>query len=210
MRARKIYFIILLLGLISVPAFAHEPYIETDDYSEEAPFIIKDSIENSKAIYAWLDNGTDIDVYTFEVKKPARLYAKVIVQACPELKDHLPWIALAGPGLPMPDEALPFTLPQGYGAYIIKNKNPGEQRETFYEAFSAKSYYDGPLFDQEVTAEGTWYAYFWDPQQKGGDYVAIFGFKERFALKHLWGSIVNTIRVRHNKELHVPCKSKRT
>jgi len=204
------YFIILLLGFLNVPANAHEPYIEKDDYSVEAPFVVSDSIENSKAIYAWLDNGTDIDVYTFEVKKPLRLYAKIIVQACEELQDHLPWLALAGPGLPIPEEALPFDLPEGYGAYVIKNIKPGEKRDTFYEVFSGKSYYDAPLFDREVTATGSWFAYCWDPQQKGGDYVAIFGFKEHFSLWHMWGSIVNTIRIRHNKELHVQCTKNNT
>jgi hypothetical protein len=205
MRELDRFFIILLLVSLTAPAVAHEPYIERDDYSVEAPFVISDSIENSKAIYAWLDNAADIDVYAFEVKKPLRLYAKIIVQACEELRDHLPWLALAGPGLPMPDEPLPFDLPEGYGAYVIKNVSPGEQRETFYEVFSGKSYYDGPLFDREVTATGSWFAYCWDPQQKGGDYVAIFGFKENFSLLRIGASFINTLLIRRDRELHVQC-----
>lgn len=200
-----IYFIIYLLGLLNAPVNAHEPYIEKNDYSVEAPFVISDSIENSKAIYAWLDNGTDIDVYTFEVKKPVRLYAKIIVQACEELRDHLPWLALAGPGLPMPEDPLPIDLPEGYGAYVIKNISPGEKRETFYEVFSGKSYYDAPSFDQDVTAVGSWFAYCWDPQQRGGDYVAIFGFKEHFSLLRIGASFINTLLIRRDKELHVQC-----
>lgn len=193
-----------------MPATAHEPYIEKVDFSVERPFVIHDSIEYSKAIYAFLENGADIDVYTFEVTRPLRLYAKIIVQACEELHDHLPWLALVGPGLPMPDDPLPFDLPEGYGAYVVKNRYSGEQREMFYELFSGKSYYDGPLFDWQVTTTGLWFAYCWDPQQRGGDYVMIFGYKEHFSLRRLGASLMNTLQIRRGKELHVPCRKEKT
>ena len=194
-----------LLGTI-VPAYAHVPYIEKQDYSEQNPFVIRDSVKNSKAVYAWFETGEDVDVYTFEVSKPVRVYAKAIVVACPSLEKLLPWFAVVGPGLPVPDEELPFKLPDGYGAVVVKNKNPGEKRDTFYEPFSAKTYYDGPEFSQEVTAPGTWYIYYWDPNHVEGDYVAVIGSEEAFALGDTLRALIYTPIIWFNGELHTNCR----
>ena len=148
----KVVFSISVLSFIVLCvanlAIAHVPYIEKEDFSEEHPFVVHDSIENSIAIYAWFDTGADVDVYAFEVKSTVRVYAQALVIACPSLGNLLPWFAVVGPRLPAPEEELPFNLPDGYGAIVVKNKNPGEPRDTFYEPFRAKTYYDGPTFDQ--------------------------------------------------------------
>ena len=76
------FFTLMMIACFAVvPAQAHVPYIEKHDYSEQKPFIVKDSIENSKAIYAWFETGDDIDVYAFEVSGTARVYAKALVIA---------------------------------------------------------------------------------------------------------------------------------
>ncbi len=206
----KLLVSITALSLIAVciahPATAHVPYIEKKDFSEEHPFIVNDSIENSKAVYAWFDTGTDVDVYAFQVTKPVRVYAQALVIACPSLANLLPWFAVVGPGLPVPDEELLFNLPDGYGAIVVKNKNPGEPRDTFYEPFSAKTYYDGPTFDEEVSTPGQWNIYYWDPYHVGGDYVAILGYKERFSLIDTLRSLINTPKIWFNLELHTKCR----
>ena len=206
----KILFSIGVLCLIVLcaahPALAHVPYIEKQDFSEEHPFIVHDSVENSKAIYAWFDTGTDVDVYTFEVSAPVMVYAKAIVIACPSLETLLPWFAVVGPRLPVPDEDLPFELPEGYGAVVVQNKKPGEPRDTFFEPFSAKTYFDGPEFNQEITEPGAWYIYYWDPHQLGGDYVAVIGTKESFSLLNIVRSLINTPKIWFNLELHTKCR----
>ena len=200
------FILIFISGFAVLTAQAHVPYIENKDYSAEHPFVINDSIENSKAIYAWFDTGTDVDVYTFEVSTPVTVYAKAIVIACPSLETPLPWFAVVGPGLPIPDEALPFKLPDGYGAVVVQNKKPGERRVTFYEPFSAKTYFDGPEFNQEVTTPGSWYIYYWDPYKIGGDYVAVLGSKESFSLLDTLRSLINTPKIWFNLELHTKCR----
>jgi hypothetical protein len=206
----KILFSIGVLSLIVLcvahPAIAHVPYIEKQDFSEEHPFVVHDSIENSKAIYAWFDTGTDVDVYTFEVNAPVMVYAQAIVIACPSLEGLLPRFAVVGPGLPVPDEDLPFELPDGYGAVVVQNKKPGEPRDTFFEPFSAKTYFDGPEFNQEVTIPGLWYIYYWDPYKIGGDYVAVLGSKESFSLLNTLRSLINTPKIWFNLELHTKCR----
>jgi hypothetical protein len=196
----------LIVLCVAHPAIAHVPYIEKKDFSEEHPYVVHDSIENSKAIYAWFDTGTDVDVYVFVVKNPVRVYAQALVIACPSFENLLPWFAVVGPGLPVPEEELPFNLPDGYGAIVVKNKNPGEPRDTFYEPFSAKTYYDGPTFDQEVSNPGQWYVYYWDPYHLGGDYVAVLGYKETFSLSDTLRSLINTPKIWFNLELHTKCR----
>jgi hypothetical protein len=205
-RFLSFFTLIFISGFAVHPAQAHVPYIEKKDYSAEHPFVVKDSIENSKAIYAWFDTGTDVDVYTFEVSSPMTVYAQAIVIACPSLEGLLPWFAVVGPGLPLPDEDLPFELPEGYGAVVVQNKKPGELRDTFFEPFSAKTYFDGPEFNQEVTTPGLWYIYYWDPYKIGGDYVAVLGSKESFSLLDTLRSLINTPKIWFNLELHTKCR----
>jgi len=161
-------------------------------------------------VYACLEyeNGysEDIDVYTFELTKPARLFFESIVPECPEFKDFLPWVALVGPNLPTPVGAVPFSLPPGCGAVIVENYKPGEDRPTFFESFGDKSYYRRPGFDETLTALGTYYLYYWDPDHRGGDYVAIIGYEEVFSAEDILRALKYTPMIRQNKELHVECK----
>ena len=174
------YFILLIIILVIYTAKAHEVFSEEKDFSQESPFVVSDSIENAKAVYARLEPSTDIDVYAFAVTKPVHVHARAFVPLVAGLEQFLPNLAVAGPGLPVTEEKLPFTLPKGYGAVVVKNTPRGKKRPVFYEPFSGKEYYDAPAFDRKVTATGTWYVYYWDPYKTGGDYVAILGFREMF------------------------------
>jgi len=159
---------------------AHVSFFEEMDYSREKPFVVTDSIENARAVFARLEPASDVDVYTFTVTVPLRVHARAFVPRVSGLEQFLPSLAVAGPGLPPSGEKLPFALPPGYGAVVVNNVKPGEKRPLFYEPFSGKEYYDAPAFDQTVLAPGTWYVFYWDPHNRGGDYVAILGFKEDF------------------------------
>jgi hypothetical protein len=89
---------------------------------------------------------------------------------------------------------------------VVKNKNPGEGRDTFFEPFSAKTYFDGPELSREVTTPGAWYVYYWDPYKIGGDYVAVMGLKESFSIPDILRSFINTMIIWFNLELHTPCR----
>ncbi len=193
-------------ALLCSAAAAHVPYIENKDYTFDQPFRVKGSAENSIAVYAWLETGNDTDVYRLEIPRPVHLYCNVIVPVCPAYSQFLPWLAIAGPGLAPPDEPLPFDLPQGYGAVVVKNTAPGQQRTQFYEPFGGKSYYDAPAFDQTISKTGTWYIYIWDPYGMGGDYVAVIGYKERFSVPDIFRALINTPKIRFNRELHTDCR----
>ena len=204
-------FFIFFFFILPIQAVAHVPYLEINDFSDSEPFKVRKSIEQSIAVYSWLeyeDNNpsTDIDVYIFTIDEPPkRVYIEVIVPVCDEFyKNFVPWFALVGPDLPDPGQELPFEIPIGYGAIVKENVFPGEDRETFYEPFGGKSYYSGPIFDQIIENSGTYYVYYWDPYQSGGDYVAVLGRKEQFGFVDILRALINTPIIRMGYELHLP------
>lgn len=192
-------------------ALAHVPYLERRDFSVEQPFTVRKSITQSIAVYSWLETdwvnpSIDIDVYSFTITdQPLRIFLEVIVPVCDGFyANFTPWFALVGPGLPPPNQTLPFDLPQGYGVIVKQDVPPGSPREEFYEPFGGKSYYQGPRFDETLYVWGTYYVYYWDPYEKGGDYVAVLGYKEQFPPLDFLRALINTPLIRRGLELHLP------
>jgi len=204
--------IVLALILLASSTLAHVPYFEgeTGDFNGDNPFVVRNSIEQSIAVYSWLQNITpqsigDIDVYEFEVDDPVRVYIEAIVPVCMGYEDFAPWFALVGPGLPETGYELPFEIPEDYGAIVMENTEPGEERETFYEFFGGKSYYEGPVFDEMVYEPGTYYVYYWNPYATSGDYVAVLGGEEIWRLPDIIRALILTPMIRQDKELHIEC-----
>lgn len=211
-RISIVVFAAICVGLCLIPTIcAHVPYLERRDFSMDTPFTVRKSITQSIAVYSWLETdwanpSTDIDVYSFTIKdKPLRIYIESIVPVCDGFyANFTPWFALVGPGLPPPNQTLPFDLPQGYGVIVKQDVPPGSPREEFYEPFGGKSYYQGPRFDETLYLWGTYYVYYWDPYQKGGDYVAVLGYKEQFPPLDIIRALINTPLIRRGYELHLP------
>jgi hypothetical protein len=86
---------------------------------------------------------------------------------------------------------------------VKENFQPGDERETFYEPFGGKWYYKGPIFEEKINESGTYYIYCWDPNEKGGDYVLVLGKGEFFGPVDIIRSILNTIVIRRNGEIHI-------
>jgi hypothetical protein len=211
---RKIFSIFALIcgSLFILPtALAHVPYLEHRDFSVQQPFHVRRSITQSIAVYAWLETdhihpSTDIDVYTFKIyNRPLSIHLEIIVPVCNGYyANFTPWLALVGPGLPTPNQTLPFDIPQGYGAIIKQDVPPASLREQFYEPFGGKWYYQGSKFDGVMNNSETYYVYYWDYYQTDGDYVAVLGDKEIFLPMDILRSIINVPLIRHNWELHLP------
>ena len=200
----------LSLSICTPLVTAHVPYIEYKDYAEDKPLYVWKMIEYSKAFYAWLENDgvnpcEDIDAFKFEIKdQPKNIYIELIVPVVENYyEDFVPWFALVGPGLPEPNQTLPFSIPPDYGAIVMENVEPGSYRESFFEPFGGKSYYYGPIFEENISQPGTYYIYCWDPYEKGGDYVLVFGKGEFFGPIDIIRSIINTIIIRRDGELHI-------
>jgi len=199
-------FLAALFLLPAAGAFAHVPYLEYVDYSWERPMQVPEPVAKSRAFYSWFHDGDDVDVYAFEIEPPARVYAQSLVPVCQGYEDLLPAFAIAGPGLPAPEVELPVELPEGYGAWVVESPEPWTPRETFYEPFGDKWYFEGPLFDREVDTAGTWYFIYWSPTGKAGDYVAVAGPSEIWEIPDILRALVFTPMIRLGEELHIECR----
>jgi len=208
---KKIFFVVFVVVLFSTVSFssAHVPYFEHRDFSEEKPFIVRKMVTQSKAIYSWLENDgenacEDIDIYKLKIIRPINLYLEIIVPVVDDFyEDFVPWYALVGPGLPIPSQYLPFDLPDGYGAIVMENVEPGQSRETFYEPFGGKSYYEGPKYEDKLNETGIYYVYCWDPYEKGGDYTIVIGNLEIWGPLDILRALIYTPLIRLGLELHV-------
>lgn len=205
--------IILIIGFtVLIPvANAHVPYFEHKDFSVENPFVVRKSIFQSIAVYSWLETDNvnpckDFDVYKFKTRLPnTRIYINLIGPVCDGYYEKfVPWFALIGPNLPNPGPEFPFDLPNGYGAIIKENVEPGEPRETFYEPFGGKEYYDGPTIDEKFEKTGTYYVYVWDPHETGGDYTLALGKYEIWLPSDILRALFYTPLIRLGLELHLP------
>ncbi|MDM8005941.1 MAG: hypothetical protein QUV05_07300 [Phycisphaerae bacterium] len=188
---------------------AHVPYLETTDFTWEKPFRVRGSIAQSIAVYGWLEgaNGVteDIDVCQFTLRRPTKVFVETLVPVCTDYAEFRPSFAIVGPGLDVPNEALPFELPEGYGAIVVPNYSD-PQRPTFYEPFGNKSYYDGPEFEQVLSTPGTYYVVVWDPAGIVGDYVAVLGDKEVWWPWDIIRALIQTPKIRRGLELHTDCR----
>lgn len=214
MRTTVISFVLcFVLCAYSLPALGHMPSIERRDFTEKRPFRVMGTIEKGQAIYAWLSSGSDIDVYRFTVtqreldkKGAVQLRVRANMPACEGAPEFLPWLAVAGPGLPPPEEAVPFTLPGGYGAVVVKNTEPGQERTFFFEQYSRKSYYIMDNYEMEITEPGTWYLYYWDPYGRGGDYLAVWGVYDGFGPGDLLRMLINLPPIISDRVMHTDCE----
>lgn len=208
MKAKNLIMITLAL-LFSLtaaqPLRAHVPYFEREDFTAEQPFEVRRGVEQSIAVYAWLETGADVDVVHFQISEPVRVFVQSLVPVCAGYEDFLPWFAVVGPGLPQPVGDIPFAFADGDGAIVVANSAPGDPRESFYEPFGGKSYYEGPAFDQQLSTPGDYWIVFWDPLEIGGDYAAIIGFKEQWGVPDILRALVLTPMIRQDKELHQTC-----
>jgi len=208
---KKIFLIGVLFFVLSVSicVSAHVPYFEHRDFTEEKPFIVRKMITQSKAIYSWLENDgfnpcEDIDIYKIKIKRPVDLYLELIVPVVDDYyEEFVPWFALVGPRLPDPGQSLPFDIPDGYGAIVMENVEPGELRETFYEPFGGKSYYEGPKFKEKINETGIYYVYCWDPYEQGGDYTIVIGDLELWGPFDIIRALIYTPLIRLGLELHI-------
>jgi hypothetical protein len=177
------------------PAWAHHPIVEKDDVKGWADAIELDDLTSSYAVYARIEKSGDVDFHRFDVQGPADLKIGILVPHAKGYEEFFPAFAVIGPGLPPPETALPFPLPEGYGA-VVKIGNPGTERPTFFEPFSMTRYYKGvPEFEAHDPALGTYYIAVFHPGGEAGSYCLTFGSGEKWKLSDLPQTIKDVIYI---------------
>jgi hypothetical protein len=181
----RLSHIALALSLPAGAALAHVPYLEQDDYSDAAPFVVED-VTNSKSIHAALDEVVDYDVFSITIDEPTRIYTTTNIPYCPQYESFAVTYALVGPGLPAPAEALPIELPAGYGAVIVRDSfDSTDDRPLFFEPFGGRMMWEGPVYAIDDAPPGTYRMIVWHDKGELGDYIAVIGEAERFGPKEI-------------------------
>jgi hypothetical protein len=111
------------LLLAAQGAVAHLPFVESADYTAATPFAVED-LAHPRALFGWLESGTDVDFLAVQIERPTHIYVQTLVPRCLEYRNFGVSYALIGPGLPAPVQALPFDVPAGQGAIMVYDDGP--------------------------------------------------------------------------------------
>lgn len=199
-----------LLAALSIVSFssslwAHVPYLEKNDYTASAPFIVED-VENSKSIHGALVEGDDIDIVSITIDEPARIYTSTNIPFCPQYESFSVTYALTGPGLPAPETDLPIALPAGHGAVVVRTEFESvEDRPVFFEPFGGRLMWEGPDFAIDQAAPGEYQMIIWNESGISGNYIAVVGQKEIFGPAEIAQARRVSPQLRDGKNLLVEC-----
>lgn len=197
----------LALGLMAISpgAAAHVPYIEGVDYPDGEPLRLT-NVAQSKAFYGYLD-ANEIDVFELDVTEPVRIHVSTLIPFCREYAFFDVNFALIGPGLPKPSADIPVEVPSGYGAIVhIAEFANWADRPFMYEMFSDRRYFEGRSYSRQVETTGIYRFVIWHQGGRPGDYVAIVGRAEQFALADMKMSAANLPVIRRKEEMRSACE----
>jgi hypothetical protein len=188
----KSLVILFTLIAIALPAAAHDPFIEEEDWGDfEQPYSVEDS-SISYALYGYLDED-DIDVFQLEFSEADRMLVELLVPVCGEhYAAFYPQFAVIGAAAdadPEIDTAdLPFELPDGMGIIAIGGSGDPKdsKRPTFVEPFGGTAFYEAPRLDMDAPTDGTHYVVVYLPvsgesEAMTGDYTLATGYREVFS-----------------------------
>jgi hypothetical protein len=190
-------FCVLFLLMRPAPAHAEQPILEPGDYG---------GFDNPQPVpepwFMWfvmgkLHNDTDIDVSAFDYPAGQRFKAEMYIPAHDDLKEFSPDIALVGPGLPQPNEPLPFQLPQGMGAIVARSTST----YAYFDVFTQMTYFPRAKIEIEQMPQSTRYymVVFGKPVGRAL-YALDIGIMETFAPSAIARYPINWYEVRYALE----------
>ncbi len=187
----------LFWSALAAPVAAHQPLVPTApavavDGWPVPVTVIPDPTAASLAVYGALTAPAQADIYVFRVgaDRPD-LPVEAFVPRRASLSGFYPTVALIAPGLSI-EEAndLPFPVPSGYGAYIVRPVLGA--RQDFYEPFSGEAYWHGTELPLPVSAGQTYGIAVYDRAGQSGAYVLGVGDKEEFSGVS-WSALVSAV-----------------
>ena len=163
-----------------------------EDWSFKFPFIIQPGkIELAVFVSGWLSPG-DVDVakYTAAEGEEFCIQLSIIPPLCAQYKNFYPVIGILGPGVPSVD-TFPFEYPEdckncGYVETHPPRAQGNEKRPGGYGPKGAFYRYGlwyyidwtKDAVQMHLKGPGTFYLVWYDPEGKGGDYSAMWGWDE--------------------------------
>jgi len=166
-----------ILFAVPIPAQAHRPM-----WGDTLGPVEIEDITVSYAFYQQL-KADEIDVFYFEGNQGQSFHAGIQIPDLARYKDYSVSLALFGPDLPQPDEAmLPPEHPEDLGALIALS----EGSEDFFEPFTQTNFLGRQSLNTTLPADGQYYILVWHPSEESGKYVMDVGRKEVFSLIDLF------------------------
>ncbi len=124
-----------------------------------------------------LSDPHDVDMVTFEYAAGERFKAIVFIPGHESLRAFNPTIALIGPGLPSPDAALPFDLPEGMGAVIATS----DSTAPYFDIFTQMVYFPRAQIALTMPQTGRYFVAIWGEPMGMARYALDIGIREHFA-----------------------------
>jgi hypothetical protein len=169
--------VLLLVGVAS----AHRPVLErglAPGNNFESAAQLADPTTSSEAVYGSISSPGEVDCYKFTAGKTDTIPVEVLVPVRASNREFRPWVAVIGKTVaPTADVQLPFALPEGLQAHVIRA--PAE-RSYFYEPYSLERLYHGADEKLQLTQGETYYVAVFDPERRTGTYSLALGAAENF------------------------------
>ena len=179
-RARPLASAALVL-LVATAALAHRPVLERSlapGNTLDAAAQVEDPTAASQAVYGSISAPGEVDFYKFTPGKNETIPFEALVPVRPSNRDFRPWVAIIGKSVaPTPDAQLPFALPEGLQAHVIRA--PAE-RAYFYEPYSLERFQHGAEEKIQLTQGETYYVAVFEPERRTGTYSLGLGSVENF------------------------------
>lgn len=179
--------VIVLLGSWPTPAVAHDPYIENPDAewgAMDKAWQAPDPL-NSYALYGRLDPFADVDAFAYQFAAPAPNWPiETLIPVCgPHFEPFFPSMALIGPGLDAPTDAiraqLPVSVPDGLGVRLMAEPSKPEPRDSEMNPHAGHVYLHAE-FAVDIPQAGQYHLVLWEPDGHRGAYILATGRKEIF------------------------------
>lgn len=186
----------LVVVFISAPAVAHTPVMEAAQARPGQSIAPERAVEihdlgESTAFYGWISHPGNAGVYAFEVSKPLRLKASLLVPVLlgDAFRGYRPELILVGPGVRGTYAGFPFRLSAGSGVAVRRSRF----EPVFHEPFSHTDYHQGPKLERDL-GPGRYFLLVYSAADNG-PYCLVTGTEER-----LFRIIAQTLRNREKLE----------
>jgi len=166
---------LLLLLAAPLPAEAHQPYFEDEDWTPGTAYGVKDPTV-STALYATLDRRDDVDYVRFTGRAGQSILLGLTIPQIEGQETFTPTLALIGPGLPATRLPARIETPSDTGARILRAA-PGEPT-SFYEPFSRTRYWERQEDRFVLPADGEYWVAVWSDAGQVGRYTLVVGDRE--------------------------------
>lgn len=183
-----------LVLLITSAALAHRPVLERslapgNNFDSAAQ--VADPTAASQAVYGGLDAPGEVDFYKFTSNKTEAIPVEALVPVRPSNGNFRPWLAVIGKAVaPTADVQLPFTLPEGLQAHVIRAP---DARTYFYEPYSLERFYHGTEEKIQLAQGETYYVVVFEPERRTGTYSLGLGTVENFEGTSKVGTVWNVV-----------------